>query len=79
MVINHTSYIQNGAYQLGSTPETASLYFVDSPASTAQQTYYIGVRANTSSTIYVNRTIDDTNNNANERGASEIIAMEIKG
>ena len=75
MVMNLSNYFNNA----GTTPETASLFFVDSPASTSQQTYYIGVRANNSSTIYVNRTVSDTDNNANERGSSEIIAMEIKG
>ena len=75
MVMNLSNYFNNA----GTTPETASLYHVDSPTSVSQQTYYIGVRANNSSTIYVNRTVDDTDNNGNERGSSAIIAMEIKG
>jgi len=77
MTMNHANYIQNGAYDRSSTPETANLFHIDSPASISQQSYYIGVRTNASNTIYVNKTVSDSNNSGCERGSSEIIAMEI--
>jgi len=53
-----------------------TLIFLDSPATTNQQTYKVKV-ATTGATLKVNRTNVDTDNSGYTRGASTITVMEI--
>ena len=64
----------------GSTPDGTQMVTLDaSHNSTSQLTYHIGLQTRNADTMYVNRTVGDTNGTATERLSSEIIAMEIKG
>jgi hypothetical protein len=67
-------YMYSGS---GSFVETRSMNFLDSPSSTSAISY--NLEYNSSATIYVNRSSDDTNNTARGRQVSTITAMEIKG
>ena len=63
-----------------STPESRSFQFVDSPSSTSAITYCISYNtSSTSGTLYLNRTVGDSDTVAFEMGVSSIIAMEIAG
>ena len=62
-----------------STPDTAYYSYFDTPNTTSQITYKIGVHCNVDTTIYVNRTVNDTDNDYFERGISFISATEIAG
>jgi len=59
------------------TPDTISMFTIDSPSSVSQQTYQIGIETHDATSINVNRTVADTDNSYEERGSSEIIAMEV--
>jgi len=61
-----------------STPEGTSLFYVDSPATTSEITYHLGINGS-GTTVYTNRTVTDTNTAAFERGVTVITAMEIAG
>lgn len=63
-----------------STPEFVNFQHHDTPSTTSQVTYKITGNTNQSSstTLFVNRTISDTDNSAYERGMSFIMAQEIK-
>lgn len=69
------------ASDAGSTPETAIYSYFDTPNTTSQITYKVGVRHGVSANInwYVNRTLNDTDNNNHERGISMICVTEIQG
>lgn len=62
-----------------STPSTAIYQYFDAPITTSQLTYHIGVSSRTGATIYINRSIDDTDSIDHERGISYISAIEIAG
>tara|TARA_R110001592_G_scaffold323991_1_gene603444 strand:+ start:514 stop:1101 length:588 start_codon:yes stop_codon:yes gene_type:complete len=62
-----------------STPETVYYSYFDAPSTTSQITYKVGVRVYANSTLYVNRTVNDTDNTQGERGISFISATEIAG
>tara|TARA_Y100000768_G_scaffold377964_1_gene351817 strand:+ start:2236 stop:2835 length:600 start_codon:yes stop_codon:yes gene_type:complete len=62
-----------------STPEMVYYTYFDAPSTTSQITYKVGVRVYANSTLYVNRTVNDTNNTQAERGISFISATEIAG
>ena len=62
-----------------STPEQAQYCYFDTPSTTSQITYKVGVRMVTASTWYLNRTVSDTDNGSWERGISFISATEIAG
>lgn len=53
--------------------------YVDSPATTSSTTYSIQVKAESASTVYVNRTQNDRDSTADSRTASSIILLEIAG
>jgi hypothetical protein len=58
--------------------DTASINFLDSPATTSATTYKIQVRANQgANNVYVNRTKNDTNGAITSRTISTITVMEI--
>ena len=62
-----------------STPDPmAPLFHLDSPATTSEITYHLGINASDADyTLYINRTVSDSNTAARERGSCEITAMEI--
>ena len=62
------------------TPDMASYQYYDSPNTTSAITYAVSV-SHTSSThsVFINRTVNDTNSASSERGISIIIAQEIGG
>ena len=62
-----------------STPEQAQYSYFDTPSTTSQITYKVGVSIVTASTWYLNRTVGDTDNTSWERGISFISATEIAG
>ena len=63
-----------------STPEYVHFQHHDSPSTTSQITYKITGNTNqaSSTTLFVNRTITDSDSSAYERGMSFIMAQEIK-
>jgi len=63
-----------------STPESRSFQFVDSPSSTSAITYCISYNtSSTNGTLYLNRTVTNSDTSSFELGVSSIIAMEIAG
>jgi len=63
-----------------STPDSAFISTIDSPATTTPITYTMAVKntaTSTATTFYTNRTVTDTDTSAYERTTSEIIVMEI--
>ena len=71
----------NGATNAGQeTAFMGSIQYLDSPASTSQQTYKLQAETDGNGNYYINRTHADVNDAAEGgRSASSIIAMEIKG
>ena len=65
------------ASEAGSTMESCSWRYLDSPATTSSITYYGAINSYVSITMYHNRTVVDSNTNAYEQGVSSIMAMEI--
>jgi len=63
----------------GTSIETAYLSFFDSPSSTSQITYKLGVSAELADTLYINRTVNAADNFNQERGTSFICVTEIAG
>jgi len=61
------------------TPDPmAPLFHLDSPNTTSEITYHLGINVSDSSyTLYINRTVSDTDFHSRERGSSEITAMEV--
>ena len=59
------------------TAEVANYDYYDTPNTTSQITYKVGIYFKTGQTYYLNRTVDDSDNNGNERGISAITVMEI--
>lgn len=57
--------------------DSASMNFVDSPATTSATTYKVQGFAYNTNILYVNRTIDDADQVYRQRGVSTITAMEI--
>ena len=70
-----TSYHQDST----STPEATYYSYFDSPNTTSQITYKVGVINYYDNTVYINRTVSDTDSNGYERGVSFISATEIGG
>lgn len=74
-----TQTYSEAAGNADTTPECGMYSFFDSPSSTSQITYKVGIRTRNGETFYLNRTEDDTDANYNERGISFISATEIAG
>ncbi len=72
-----TNYQTTGDWNNDSTPETLSIFTVDTPASTSALTYTMGCNYSNAGTLYINRTVADVDSSNYERGTSEIILMEI--
>ncbi len=58
-------------------PETVVAEWLDSPATALAVNYWIEVKATTSTTIYINRTSADTDNENNARVASTLTLQEV--
>ena len=58
-------------------PATMPIMYLDSPATTSSTTYKIQIRAQSATTVYINRASDDSDNGATPRTASTITVMEI--
>ena len=72
-----TTYDQSDA---ASTPEHAIYYYFDTPSSTSQITYKVGVHQHSGHDWYLNRTATDSDlNSGYERGVSLICVTEIAG
>jgi hypothetical protein len=67
------------AQDASSTPDSVNMLFVDSPSSTSAITYAVGFNASHAANLYLNRTVTDNNDIAQERGVCCIVAMEIAG
>jgi hypothetical protein len=65
------------ADEAGSTMESGSWKYLDSPATTSSITYYGAINSYVAITMYHNRTVSDINSNGYEQGVSSIMAMEI--
>jgi len=74
-----TSAINFTGADAGSTVETTYYSYFDSPNTTNQVTYKVGVVSNYSTSVYINRTVTDNNSSEMERGISFISATEIGG
>ena len=62
-----------------STPEHAYYSYFDSPSSTSQITYKVGVRQRNGYDWHLNKTVSDSDADTNERGVSFITVTEIAG
>ena len=62
-----------------STPHIVRYDYFDSPSTTSQITYKVGIEMKTAETFALNRTIADTDTVGIERGISMIVATEIAG
>ena len=63
-----------------STPEGTAYSYFDTPSTTSQITYKVGVFVSQTATWHTNKVVESANNNtAYERGISSIIATEIAG
>jgi len=66
----------------GSTPEGSAIFqYFDTPSSTSQITYKVGIRTGSGSNpvFYLNRTVADLDDSSYERFISSISATEIAG
>ena len=68
-----------GAANTGQTLVSTTAVFLDSPATTSATTYSANVShgSGTTRTLYVNRTVDDTNNDEFPRSISTITVIEV--
>jgi len=67
------------AANASSTPESATYMYFDSPATTSQITYAVGLQSYYAGNWHLNKTVDDTNDVDHERGISSICVTEIAG
>ena len=74
-----TSLISYISAEAGSTPEATNYSYFDSPNTTSQITYKVGVINQQNATLYINRTVIDNDGFDFERGISFISATEIGG
>ena len=68
-----------GGLDSSSTPESMAFNYLDSPNSTDSLTYQVSTQCRYGSVFYVNRAVNDTNNNAYEWLTSSITVMEVAG
>ena len=67
------------AANASSTPESATYMYFDSPSTTSQITYSVGLVSYYAGNWHLNRTVTDSNDVDHERGISSICATEIAG
>ena len=77
--IQMASNLSYWAGDVSSTPENASYMYFDSPSTTSQITYTVGIVSYYGGNWHLNRTVSDTNDSDNERGISSICVTEIAG
>lgn len=66
--------------EAGATPDSGATVWFDSTHNTTSQiTYHLAMSSLYGNTLYVNRTVTDSNSNEHERGVSFISATEIAG
>lgn len=58
-------------------PGTVVVEVLDSPSTTSAVSYYVEVKATTSTTLYINRSSGDANNENNSRVASTLMLTEV--
>lgn len=74
------SFLSYGSSNAGSTPENVYYSYFDSPSSTSQITYKVGVNEPAGGYNYfLNRTVSDSDSYSYERGISFITVTEIAG
>jgi hypothetical protein len=62
------------------SPPSFAMCFLDSPATTSAVTYSLGVRSSNGTTVYLNRSVRDSDSGSYDgRTSSAIIVMEVKG
>lgn len=71
------NYAASSGPDNNTTPDSAFISTIDSPNTTDELTYKLGIITGNNVTVYANRTIADTNELTRERTTSEIIVMEI--
>jgi hypothetical protein len=71
-----TSMIENLS---PSAPQTTNVSFLDSPNTTSSVTYKFQTRSNNASTVFVNRTVTDSDSSTFGRSVSTITLMEVAG
>lgn len=71
-ITSNASFLNNN-----SNMTTIPFVYLDSPATTSATTYKIQVSAQTTNTIYVNRTNDDSDSDVYPRAISTITVMEV--
>ena len=75
-----TSSIGYDSSDNATTPDRASYQYYDSPNTTSAITYAVSVNhSNSGGTMYINRTVTDSDSASTERGISILIAQEIGG
>ena len=79
MLGSSSAFVGYGAVDNSSTANGTYVQYIDSPATTSQVTYGLGVNVRTTRTLYINRTATDSDSPDYERGLSSIIAIEIAG
>ena len=67
------------AQDASTTPEVASYSYFDTPSTTSQITYKVGVITHYTTSVHINRTVSDGDSTSNNRGISFISATEIGG
>ena len=77
--ISTSTISYGGSTDADSTPEVANYSYFDSPNTTSQITYKVGVLTNSNTSVYINRTASNVDTNEYERGISFISATEIGG
>jgi len=77
--IQMASSLSYWAGDVSSTPENASYMYFDSPSTTSQITYTVGIVSYYGGNWHLNRTVSDNNDSDNERGISTICVTEIAG
>ena len=71
-ITSNASFLNNN-----SNMSTIPFVFLDSPATTSATTYKIQVSAQTTNTIYINRTNDDLDTDVYPRAISTLVVMEV--
>jgi len=74
IVVPTVSYYDDDS---ATTPEMVHMGYFDSPNTTSSIAYKLGINTNGTNNLFINRTVNDTDTNGNERGVSWISAMEI--
>ena len=72
------SRITHEGTDVDSTPEVTYYSYFDSPNTTSEITYKVGIITQYAATLYINRTVGNTDAIDYERGISFISAQEIK-